>query len=373
MAGQNAMIDWQDASALTPEFIAAWRDLLRDSISPIVYLSPEFVLGAARTFVDTELHVVSMKSGQGLRALAVLQVKDCPLPVPARTLGLFKSKHSFHSGLLLSRDIPDSDLDAFLAELMRRAPCLHLSDFCLDTQLARRLFASADRLKLGRYEAKRYDRATLSSDITVEEWEAGIRAKKLKEFNRLWGRLNEQGEVSWRLVGPDEITAESVESFLKLEHGGWKGQEGDSLLSNPQEAEFFRQLVADLAEQDGVFFAEIVLDDAVVASSVNFKAGDKAYAFKVAWEQSLKKFSPGIMNEIEFIRHVAAHDVPFRYIDSGANADSYINALWPGRVTMYNGCLLRSGHLKAAAWVMTRARAAKRALDELRTEGVHKR
>ena len=366
------MIAWQDPSGVAPEFVSQWRDLLRDSISSIVYLSPDFVLGAARTFAGDDLRIVSMSSGQELQALAVLEDKDCPLAVPARTMGLFKSKHSFHSGLLLRPDIPDSDLDAFLAEVMRRAPCLQLSDFCLDTKLAERLFASADRLKLGRYEAKRYERATLRSNITVEEWEAGIRPKKLKEFNRLWGRLNEQGECSWRLVWPDEITAESVESFLKLEHGGWKGEEGDSLMSNPREAEFFRQVVADLAEQDGVFFAEIVVDDAIVASSVNFKAGDEAYAFKVAWEPSLKKFSPGIMNEVAFIRHVATSDVPFRYIDSGASADSYINALWPGRVTMLNGCLLRGGPLKATAQLVTKARAAKRAIGVWRNRGVDK-
>ena len=75
------------------------------------------------------------------------------------------------------------------------------------------------------------------------------------------------------------------------------------------------------------------------------------------------------MNEVAFVRHVATHEMPFRNIDSGAVADSYINALWPGRVTMFNGYLLRGGHLKAAASLMTRARAAKRAIGEWQSRG----
>ena len=58
--------------------------------------------------------------------------------------------------------------------------------------------------------------------------------------------LGERGKLEWRFIGGSDVGAREVHRFLELEHMGWKGDEGTSLLSNPAEARFFEEMIATL-------------------------------------------------------------------------------------------------------------------------------
>ncbi|MDH3692547.1 MAG: GNAT family N-acetyltransferase [Gammaproteobacteria bacterium] len=359
MGDSKTRVEWYKASDLPVEVVEQWHKLYNSCISPNVYLSPDFVQAALRTFYDSDVLIACIRSINGLQAFALVEDGAPSFRFPLRSLKLVKTKHSFRSGLLLSSDIEDSSLDAFVGGLLKRAPCLQFSDFCLDTAVARKLSESANRLNLSWYENRRYDRAFLRTNMSLDEWEATIRKKKLKEMGRTQSRLKEQGDLSWRVVNGKDVDDKVIDSFLELEHKGWKGESGNSILSDAKEAEFFRRVVRNFKTRDKVFFTEVVLDDAVVASMCNFKSRDQAFAFKVAWEPALARYSPGIMNEVAFIRYLTEHDVSFDLIDSGAGPDSYINSLWPDRAPMFHGYLLRGRHAKILAWALTKSRRVK--------------
>lgn len=185
-------------------------------------------------------------------------------------------------------------------------------------------------------------------------------SKRIKEIARTRRRLQEQGDLKWRLVRSADITDRSIETFLDLENQGWKGEAGSSLLSNPKEAQFIRRCINALREHDEVFLTELLLNDEVVATTVNFSSRDAAFAFKVAWKQALAKLAPGILNEVFFVEHIAAHGASFTCIDSGAVSDSYISALWPGRLPMFTGYLARGRRARLLVGLLTMARVAKR-------------
>ena len=68
-----------------------------------------------------------------------------------------------------------------------------------------------------------------------------------------------------------------------------------------------------------------------IASLCNLVSGDVGFGFKIGWNPEFKAYSPGVLNEVEFIRHAPEAFADISYFDSGSSADSYINGLWPTR------------------------------------------
>jgi len=356
------------ASRLSESFISAWRELYEHSETPSAYLSPEFVLTALQTFHSYDPQILSQSGPAGLEVLAVAAPKSALIAFPTRALSLFRTKHSFQSGLLIRKGLSDERLDVFIKTFLALSPCIQVRELDAGSAAGRRLLERAKRVGATWYERDRYERAILDSSITVESWERGIRNKKLSEYRRCHNRLAELGSLEWRLVDGTGIDEKSIEGFLSLEHAGWKGEQGTSMLSDEREARFFRSLVDALRLREEVFFSELRLDDSIVASTVNFRSNGAAFAFKVAWQPELAKYSPGILNEIGFIRHVATNTVPYAYIDSGASGTSFINSLWPERTTMLSGYLLQGLRVKSAAGLVEAARKVKRHIYRTRPE-----
>ncbi len=364
MGGEEGSLGWCDVSELQPEFVDQWRDLFEDSHSPNIYLSPDFILTALNTFCGDSPRVAWIGSEERLDALAVLEKQEWKLTFPASSYRLFKSIHSMQSGLLIRRGIEDANLDAFMRSLFEHsASSLYFEDFCPASETAKKIYESAQRQNLIWHETYRYDRAVLDTDISIEEWTASLRKKTRKEADRTRRRLQEIAPVSWRYVSATEVDDESIETFLRLEHQSWKGDQGYSLLSDPKEVEFFRRIIRAFRLTDSVFFTELLLGEEVIASTVNFKAKDMAFAFKVASKKDLAKFAPGILNEMAFVQHMTENKLPFRLVDSGATSGSYIEALWPGRMPMVSGYLLRGWRLRLIGSLLHVARQVKRVLS----------
>ncbi|MFM2406676.1 MAG: hypothetical protein RL223_4556, partial [Pseudomonadota bacterium] len=78
------------------------------------------------------------------------------------------------------------------------------------------------------------------------------------------------------------------------------------------------------------------------------------FAFKVGWDPELRKFGPGMLNEIEFIRQGRERCPNLTMFESGASADSFISKLWPGR--RHLGALLVPGSRLASAAMLAAER-----------------
>ena len=78
----------------------------------------------------------------------------------------------------------------------------------------------------------------------------------------------------------------------------------------------------------------LFLDDRPLALKCNFLSGDGGFAFKIAFDEAYRAFSPGFLLEVENVRRL--HQRPeVRWMDSCADAQhAMINRLWPGRRTM---------------------------------------
>lgn len=76
------------------------------------------------------------------------------------------------------------------------------------------------------------------------------------------------------------------------------------------------------------------LDGRPIAPKMNLLGGAGAFAFKIAFDESFARFSPGVQLELDNVRR--AHELPgLLWMDSCAAPNRFvINHLWPDRREM---------------------------------------
>jgi CelD/BcsL family acetyltransferase involved in cellulose biosynthesis len=163
---------------------------------------------------------------------------------------------------------------------------------------------------------------------------AALPPKRRKEVTRLLRRLADVGEVKLTAaIEPHEVRAR-FETFMQLEAAGWKGKRGTALISNPATAEFAREVVAHRAEAGAARIDSIDLGGNPIAMIVTFAAGSTAYTWKIAYDETRARFSPGVQLMLEVPKALFSDPTLMR-IDSCASADHpMVDALWSGRLAI---------------------------------------
>ena len=122
----------------------------------------------------------------------------------------------------------------------------------------------------------------------------------------------------------------AVDTFLELEKSGWKGRSATAMGSAPEHEAFFRTLCHTFAEESRLQMLALSVDDQTVAMKCNLIAGGGAFCFKIAHDERLGGFSPGVQLERENVR--VFHERSEQWQDSCADPDNdMINRLWPDR------------------------------------------
>jgi CelD/BcsL family acetyltransferase involved in cellulose biosynthesis len=150
----------------------------------------------------------------------------------------------------------------------------------------------------------------------------------------------------------------AVDVFLALEGAGWKGRQGTALACLPGGAEFLHAVCAAFAERGALQLLFLEANGHVAAARLNLRAGDELFCFKIAFDETLRKFSPGMQLELAMIDRFHA-DPTLQRMDSCTDPRSEMfNRLWPDRKPL-RGVLLPRG-LAGAALQPGLLRAAER-------------
>ncbi len=175
---------------------------------------------------------------------------------------------------------------------------------------------------------QRYERALLQSDLGPDEYfEASMSAKKRKELRRQLARLSDLGTVRFDRREDGQGLSDWTDAFLALEAGGWKGAQGSALGCEPDKAAFFRAALAGAATAGKLERITISLDDRPIAMLANFLTPPAAYSFKTTYDESLARFSPGVLLQRENLALLARDDID--WTDSCAAPDHpMIERIW---------------------------------------------
>ena len=190
------------------------------------------------------------------------------------------------------------------------------------------LIASGRRYRL--YD--RHKRAVLDTAPDAEVWLAdALPSKKRKELRRQRKRLDEMGGLDIVRLGPDGDAAAWCDEFMALEASGWKGRGGNPLGNDPALARFVRSALAAEAGDDRLRFWKLALAGRAVAMTFAVVRPPQAWLLKIAHDEALARFSPGVQLMLEVSRDLIA-DPEIAWIDSCADAGHpMIDHLWRGR------------------------------------------
>ncbi|MBI1262471.1 MAG: GNAT family N-acetyltransferase [Rhizobiales bacterium] len=146
-------------------------------------------------------------------------------------------------------------------------------------------------------ETERHERAFLQSDAETGEayLAAHMRKKKRKEFNRLWNRLSEQGDLQFLTHEGGEDIDHTIDRFLRLEAKGWKGKRGTALRVRPSEKRYFETICKAAYREGKLHVTELTLDGEAIAMLASFRAGEGLYTFKIGFDEAWGKYSPGAL------------------------------------------------------------------------------
>jgi len=311
--------------------IEAWRDLLRRSLEPNIFLDPDFALPAFAYLRPRNFKfLVVFEAGAGGRLLALM-----PLALPAVRFGLARAPLHKQAALgvpLLDRAQAGRALDA-LRDAIRRLPAapsaLILSGIPRDGATFRLLSDRfTDRGALRIFDE--YQRAAL---LPAARTQVHRKTKAHKNESRLLRRLAERGALSYRISsGTDAIGA--MAEFLALEAAGWKGASKTALASTPERAAFAETMAEALSRRGKLRVESLDLNGKPVAMGLIIEEAGTTYFWKTAFDEAHAALSPGVLFVRELTNRLAASQ-SFAKTDSCAMPDHpMIDRLWRQRIVL---------------------------------------
>lgn len=354
---------------LTEEQIAGWRELATASLDANIFLDPDYILPALRHLGPQDARVIMVEAEEhdNLLAVGIFTEEGPDRRFPFRHLRTFAGAHSFLSGVLLRADAADRAAEGLMRGLRAQQSVrgVRFEQTRAKGATFAALRAAAPRIGLGWHELGRTERAVLEmSARRGQDPEEYLSRSRRKSWRKGCRRLEEWGEVTWRCLSGDSVTSAVTERFLAIEHAGWKGEAGTSLLSDPAHAAFYREVTNRLAPRSNIFYTELAAGGRVVAMTSNLMQGGSGFALKVAWDEEFKAAAPGILNEIFFLHEMP--DLGIETLDSGAAPGSFVEDLWPDRTSLVTGVFAMGTAANVVSHLVQGGRYVKRRLDRWR-------
>jgi hypothetical protein len=153
-----------------------------------------------------------------------------------------------------------------------------------------------------------------------------------EKLRRRRHQLEKQGIVRVRSARDAADIRDATEAFLALEESGWKGARRTALLCDSSRAAFARTMTRRMAREGKCRIDALTLDERPIAMSIMLRSRDRAFIWKVAYDEAFAAQSPGVQLALEVTR-LQQSDAACRVTDSCAVADHpMIDRIWADRL-----------------------------------------
>lgn len=313
---------------------SAWDSLGNRAVEPNAFFAAGYSVPAfGRGDRASPRALVAHAGAAGRQLIGLLPVVSAwsalRLPVPALVA---RQPYSPLTVPLLCRDHAEAAAGALIdAAAATGARLVSLPAMTLDGPGFDALQAAMLKRGIVATVANQHERAALDASQDAETYlRNGLGSKKLKELRRLRHRLDDEGTVVLAVHTEPEAVVGALERFLVLEALGWKGAGGTGLGQSESDAAFVRG-----AAGQGMFeIAELTVDERLIASGIVMRQGDRAFFFKIAYDETLSRYSPGVQLTLELTRLFAA-DPTIALVDSTADAGHpMIDHMWRERLSV---------------------------------------
>jgi CelD/BcsL family acetyltransferase involved in cellulose biosynthesis len=326
-----ASVPSAEAGRIVPE----WGALAERCVGDNCFFHTDFALPAMRYLgADVAIATVSDPAGNMVALAPFIRTRLGRIAPAARLWA-----HDFAPlGLpLIDRDAVEAAAGTLLDGLAPPLSGVSLiaADLPLEGPVARALVSAALRKERPVDVLDGHVRAAIDRSIPgADDPRALLPVRRRKEFARQMRRLAEVGEVTINAaVEPGEVR-DRFEAFILLEAAGWKGKRGSALISTAATRDFARAAVASRADAGAARIDSIDLGGEPIAMVVSFAAGGTAWTWKIAYDETYARFSPGVQLMLETTKAIFS-DPTLERIDSCASANHpMVDHLWPGRLAI---------------------------------------
>ncbi len=361
------------ATGLRMEFVppfglpddAAWDALVAAASEPNPFLEPWFLRPALTHLAEgKEVRTALFWDGEHLAGLMPLVVRDHYGRMPVRHVGNWAHYQCFIGTPLIDEGAEQAFWTTLLAALDGATWASNFASFS-DLDPTGPAFEGLQSCGRDAPIVHNRQRAFLQSDLDGEAYLAThVRPKKRKEWRRLSHRIAEMGTVAHYSLTDGEALPQWCAQFLAMEAQGWKGERGAAMANTAATRAFFDAMMAGAWDAGRLVFQRLDLGDDPIAMLINFRTPPGSWSFKIAHDERLSRFSPGVMIELENLMHVLA-DPAVDWMDSCAVENHpMIDSLWAERRRMVQVSVPLSGIKRTLAW--TACRAAETASAKLR-------
>ncbi|MEJ7818085.1 MAG: GNAT family N-acetyltransferase [Thermoleophilaceae bacterium] len=319
--------------------LEGWAALAADAAEPNPFFEPEFVLAAARHLGEHDVSLLVVQDAEHWLACLPVQTTRIARMMPG--LRTWNHLYCFLGTPLLHPLDPAAAARSLLALAVGSGRLLALEGLGDGGPACEAVRHAAGALGLTAVTEAVHERALLKRRPDGD-YLAALRSHRRRELNRLGRRL--EAELGAELSVTDLCDdPSSVDSFLELERSGWKGRGDTALGSRGEHAKFFRSVCESFARDGRLQMLALSAGERTVAMKCNVYAGNGGFCFKIAYDEELGRFSPGVQLERENITRFHENR-PEAWQDSCADPENdMINRLWPDRRRIFTTVLARPG------------------------------
>jgi len=347
----------QDADHL---LLCGWRHLADRSIEPNAFLSPDFVLPAARHLApaQTPLLIWGETSAGRVVGLGIFEAVAGSPRLPLPHLRSWQTIHTFLDGFLVEDGWARAFFNGFWDFVCRSEwHGVELLRCPADGRMASELNDAAERIGVTVHPGRTWERALMSPrKCGPDALTAATSLRRARSLRRSWRLLERHGTPHVEFRRDAATIGESTATLLFLEDLGWKHRAGTSLAANPQQKQFFEDLVGRFAENNQIIFSELKVDERTIASVVNLVSGGAAFAFKLGWDPQFERACPGYQLKAQTVVEGPKQLADLDFIDSCASPGSFIEHVWPERRSLCAPLFLASRRSRAARHLVDAAR-----------------
>ena len=285
-----------DASDLARICPKQWDALSADALDPNPFYSRRYMSAGLSTIDrDTRLRALTVHTAGGrLVAFFPYRLSRFPVQVAIGANNIYQMSGQPLIHRDYAADVIAAWFDAMQAgRIPRRWRFPHVDLESGFAELCNRHLEAArfDLTPLARYRRAKLRRMSGGFEVHVNTVLSKSRAKDIQRTLR---RLQETGQVEFERATEPGHVRERIEDFLAIEHDGWKGAAGTSFLSDPEHADFLREA---MRANEAVTTDSLLLDGRPIAVSINLEAAGTMFTPKCAYDETYRRFSPGLILE----------------------------------------------------------------------------
>lgn len=327
--------------SLSAEDLSAWGRLAGRAVEPNPFFEPLFVPAAARALGAADVKLLIAGDGEEWSGCMPVQVRRVlGRPIFAST---WKHPYSFLSTPLVDRDRVEEFAASVIRSLREREHCgsLLLRRASDGPVLAALRAAAEDDGKLGPVFERCFERGAYERRPEGEQL-SWMKSRRRSELKRQRKKLAE--ELGEEVASHDRSdTAEAVDTFLRLEASGWKGEEGTAMASSEHSADLFRSMCEEFAAAGRLQLRSLEAGGETLAMTCDIGADGTLFGFKAAYDERLRRYSPGIQLQVDNFAFFDSSREEAQFDSCAEPGNETINGLWPDRKRVVTIAFGRTG------------------------------